>query len=75
LQWVRATPKKPEGQIQSVLVGLRSTEKGVALSILDVQDSLGQRSVLTFSAFELNPTLAAQTFVFRAPAGVDVIRP
>eukprot|EP01032_Pedospumella_encystans_P015505 gene15506-17728_t len=68
LQWVRATPKKPEGQIQSVLVGLRSTEKGVALSVLDVQDSLGQRSVLTFSAFELNPTLAAQTFVFRAPA-------
>jgi outer membrane lipoprotein carrier protein len=75
LQWVRATPKRPEGQIQSVLVGLRSTHQGVALSVIDVQDSLGQRSVLSFSAFELNPTLAAQAFVFRVPAGVDVIRP
>ena len=75
LQWVRATPKRPEGQIQTVLVGLRSTHQGVALSVLDVQDSLGQRSVLTFSVFELNPALPAQTFVFRVPAGVDVIRP
>ena len=74
-QWVRAVPKSTEGQIQSVLVGLRSTDKGVELSVLDVQDSLGQRSVLTFTAFEINPALAAQTFVFRVPAGVDVIRP
>lgn len=75
LQWVRATPQKPEGQIQSVLLGLRSTDKGVALAVLEVQDSLGQRSVLSFSAFELNPALGAQSFVFRVPAGVDVIRP
>ncbi|PUE09105.1 outer membrane lipoprotein carrier protein LolA [Limnohabitans sp. T6-5] len=74
-QWVRAVPKSTEGQIQSVLVGLRGTDKGVELSVLDVQDSLGQRSVLTFTAFEINPALAAQTFVFRVPAGVDVIRP
>ena len=75
LQWVRATPKKTEGQIQSVLVGLRSTDKGVELAVLDVQDSLGQRSVLSFSAFELNPSLGIQSFVFRVPAGADVIRP
>jgi outer membrane lipoprotein carrier protein len=75
LQWVRATPKKTEGQIQSVLVGLRSTDKGVELAVLDVQDSLGQRSVLSFSAFELNPSLGMQSFVFRVPAGADVIRP
>jgi outer membrane lipoprotein carrier protein len=75
LQWVSATPKASEGQIRSVAVGLRPTDKGPELVVLDVQDSLGQRSVLTFSAFELNPALAAQTFVFRAPPGVDVIRP
>jgi outer membrane lipoprotein carrier protein len=43
--------------------------------VLDVQDSLGQRSVLTFTAFQLNPNLPASQFVFKAPAGVDIIRP
>lgn len=75
LQWVRATPQKTEGQIQSVRVGLRTTDKGVELAVLDVQDSLGQRSLLSFSAFELNPALPASSFVFKAPAGADVIRP
>ena len=75
LQWVRATPKKADGQIQSVLVGLRAADKGVSLAVLDVQDSLGQRSVLGFSAFELNPALPASSFVFKVPAGADVIRP
>ncbi|MFM7001087.1 MAG: outer membrane lipoprotein chaperone LolA [Limnohabitans sp.] len=75
LQWVRATPKKPDGQIQSVLVGLRSADKGVELAVLDVQDALGQRSVLNFTAFALNPALPATAFVFKVPAGADVIRP
>jgi outer membrane lipoprotein carrier protein len=75
LHWVSATPKSSDGQIRSVAVGLRQGDKGPELAVLDVQDSLGQRSVLTFTAFELNPVLAAQTFVFRAPPGVDVIRP
>jgi outer membrane lipoprotein carrier protein len=75
LQWVSATPKAGEGQIRTVMVGLRATDKGPELAVMDVQDSLGQRSVLTFSAFELNPALTAQAFVFRVPPGVDVIRP
>ena len=75
LEWVRATPKAQDGQIQSLLAGLRKTDKGVELVVIDVQDSLGQRSVLTLSGLELNPPLAADTFVFRPPAGVEVIRP
>lgn len=75
LQWVSASPKTPETQIRTVMVGLRVTGKGPELAVMDVQDSLGQRSVLTFTAFELNPALPAQVFVFRAPPGVDVIRP
>ena len=75
LEWVRATPKAQDGQIQFLLAGLRKTDKGVELVSIDVQDSLGQRSVLTLSGLELNPTLAADTFVFRPPAGVEVIRP
>ena len=75
LQWVRATPQSPDGQIRAVMVGLRASASGPELAVLDVQDSLGQRSVLTFSAFELNPVLPANTFVFKAPPGADVIRP
>ena len=75
LHWVSATPKAADGQIRTVLLGLRAADKGPELVIMDVQDSLGQRSVLTFNAFELNPVLSAQTFVFRPPPGVDVIRP
>ena len=75
LQWVRAMPLSPDGQIRAVMVGLRASTSGPELAVLDVQDSLGQRSVLTFSGFELNPVLPANTFVFKAPAGADVIRP
>ncbi len=75
LEWVRAIPKAQEGQIQSLLAGLRKTDKGVELVVIDVQDSLGQRSVLTLNGFEGNPSLSADTFVFRPPAGVEVIRP
>ena len=75
LQWVRATPQAPDGQIRAVMVGLRSAPTGPELAVLDVQDSLGQRSVLTFTAFEINPALPASSFVFKAPAGADLIRP
>ena len=75
LQWVRATPLVADGQIRSVMVGLRRVAAGPELAVLDVQDSLGQRSVLTFSAFELNPVLSGNTFVFKTPAGADVIKP
>jgi outer membrane lipoprotein carrier protein len=75
LQWVRATPQSPDGPVRSVMVGLRAANSGPELVVLEVQDSLGQRSLLTFSAFEANPALPASTFGFRAPAGADVIRP
>jgi len=75
LKWVRATPLTPDGPIRNVMVGLRAAASGPELAMLDVQDSLGQRSVLSFSAVETNPVLPASTFVFKAPAGADVIRP
>ena len=75
LQWVRATPRQAEGQMQQALVGLRSGERGLELVVLDVLDALGQRSLLQFSGFEANPSFKADAFVFHPPSGVDVIRP
>ncbi len=75
LQWVLATPKAKDGQLQSIRVGLKTTpDKGVTLAALEMLDSFGQRSVLSFSKVEFNPTLAVESFNFKPPAGADVIR-
>ena len=70
VEWVLATPKAKDSALQSIRVGLR----GGALAVLEILDSFGQRSVLTFGNFEVNPALAARAFEFRPPAGADVIR-
>lgn len=75
LQWVLATPKTKDGQLQSIRVGLKATpDKGVTLAALEILDSFGQRSVISFGKVELNPALAADSFNFKPPAGADVIR-
>lgn len=78
LQWVLATPRSKEGQLQSVRVGFRVTGEGAAavstLAVLEILDSFGQRSVLSFQQMQLNPALHASAFVFKPPAGADLIR-
>ena len=74
LQWVLATPKAREGQLQSVRVGFRNTDATPVLAVLEILDNFGQRSVLTFGRVEVNPVLPASRFVFKPPAGSDVIR-
>lgn len=71
LQWVTATPKAKEGSLQSIRVGFKTTGQ---LAALDMLDSFGQRSVLSFQSVEINPTLPESTFVFKPPQGVDVIK-
>jgi outer membrane lipoprotein carrier protein len=70
LQWVKATPRNKDGQLQNVQIGFQ----GDALAALEILDSFGQRSVLKFSKVELNLALPAGTFVFKAPPGADVVR-
>ena len=74
LQWVVATPKTKDGQLQSVRVGFRAGEKPAGLAALEILDSFGQRSVLSFSKVEVNPALPKDTFQFHPPKGADVIR-
>ncbi len=78
LQWVTATPKARDSQLQSVRVGLREVDKGgtrtAELAALEIVDSFGQRSVLSFSHVQVNPAFPAETFRFKPPAGADVIR-
>jgi outer membrane lipoprotein carrier protein len=81
LQWVVATPKAKDGQLQAVRVGFRagqagdkSAGKSTELAALEILDSFGQRSMLSFSKVEVNPNLPADTFQFKPPNGADVIR-
>ena len=70
LEWVLATPKAKDSQLQSIGVGLRAGE----LVVLEILDSFGQKSSLRFSAFVANAPIDASSFQFKPPAGADVIR-
>ena len=74
LQWIQAVPKTKEGQLQSITVGVKLTDKGTELAALEILDSFGQLSVMTFNQFEVNPALGASSFQFKPPVGADVSR-
>jgi outer membrane lipoprotein carrier protein len=71
LEWLEAKPKDRNGQLQMVRVGFKQGQ----LSVLDIEDSLGQRSVLTFNNWQANAALKADDFKFQPPAGASVMRP
>ena len=76
LQWVQATPNNKESTLSQVRLGLSVSGQQVSLAKLDILDAMGQRSVLTFERFEVNPSgLTAASFNFVPPKGVDVVRP
>lgn len=70
LQWAQAAPRSKEGQLQSVRIGFRQGQ----LAALEILDSFGQRSVLSFGPIDARPGFAADHFRFQPPAGADVIR-
>lgn len=70
VQWVQATPKAKEGQLHSMKVGFRGND----LAALEIQDSFGQRSVLTFTKMEMNAAVPAESFTFKPPPNTDVSR-
>ena len=70
LQWVQATPRQKEGQLTSMKVGFR----GDQLAALDILDSFGQRSVLTFTNMQLNAAVGPEAFKFVPPKGADVVK-
>lgn len=75
LQWVQATPRSREGQLQSLRIGLRAGVLGAELVSLDIVDALGQRSLMQFSRFESPLPAGLPPFQFTPPPGSDVIRP
>jgi outer membrane lipoprotein carrier protein len=69
LEWAQATPKAKDGAFESVRIGFRGKE----LSAVEITDSFGQRSLLTFTKMAANAPVAAENFKFVVPKGADVI--
>jgi len=70
LQWVEAVPRVKDGTLRRVRIGFRDG----ALAVLEIDDSFGQRSVLSFSGLQTNVPIAADRLKFVPPQGADVVR-
>jgi outer membrane lipoprotein carrier protein len=71
LQWVLASPREPNGPFARIRMGF--SESGIAA--MELSDSFGQQTRLTFSALVRNPRLDPADFHFTPPAGTDVVGP
>lgn len=71
LSWAKAVPRQADGTLRSMRVGFA----GGQLAVLEMEDSFGQRSTLTFEGFKANPAFEAGHFNFKPPPGADVLRP
>jgi outer membrane lipoprotein carrier protein len=68
LEWLEATPKTKDTTFDHIGIGLRN---GLP-EAMELRDSFGQVSVLTFTNFQKNPPLKDNSFKFVVPKGADV---
>jgi outer membrane lipoprotein carrier protein len=69
LTWLRLKSKDKEPQFAWCDLGFDAS----GLARMDFEDSLGNRTTITFSHWQRNPKLPDGTFHFVPPKGVDVI--
>lgn len=69
--WVDATPRARDGALRRLRIGFRDG----TLSTLEIEDALGQKTVLRFETFQLNVPIPPERWRFVPPAGADVVRP
>ncbi|MEN1928122.1 outer membrane lipoprotein chaperone LolA [Luteimonas sp. MJ250] len=70
LSWLQLSPRDAD---QASFSSARLGFKGASLVRMEVVDTLGQRTEVTFSGWKRNPAFDRGTFRFVAPAGVDVV--
>jgi outer membrane lipoprotein carrier protein len=70
LEWLEATPKTKDTTFDHISIGLRN---GLP-EAMELRDSFGQVSMLTFTNFEKNPPLKSGSFKFVVPKGADVFK-
>ena len=70
IEWLQAIPKAKDTSFEKIGIGL----KDGAPVAMELRDSFGQISLLTFTKFEKNPSLPANQFHFALPKGADVLQ-
>ncbi len=70
LHWFTLTPKKKDNMFASVKMGFDQSKQ---LKEMVLQDQIGHSTRVQFAKVELNVSLPAKLFVFKAPPGTDVI--
>lgn len=68
LEWLEATPRSKDTTFDRIGIGLRN---GLP-EAMELRDSFGQVSLLSFTRFEKNPALSTGQFKFVTPKGADV---
>lgn len=69
LGWVLAAPKSKESGFERVFLGFREGE----LVAMEMLDSFGQTTQISFSQVNMHPKLKLEQFLFKMPKGVDVV--
>lgn len=69
LQWYLLKPKKQDNMFASVKMGFANTQ----LKEMVLEDQIGHSTRVQFLKIEMNQTLPAALFIFKAPKGTDVI--
>ena len=70
LEWLEATPKTKDTTFEKISIGLKD---GLPQA-MELRDSFGQVSLLSFRKFEKNPAMPADQFRFVVPKGADVMQ-
>jgi outer membrane lipoprotein carrier protein len=70
MDWLEATPKTRDTAFERIGIGMKD---GVPQA-MELRDSFGQVTMLTFQNFERNPQLRADQFRFVVPKGADVLQ-
>jgi outer membrane lipoprotein carrier protein len=70
LEWVELIPRDHD---DAQFASARLAFDGDALVRMEMRDTLGQRTEITFQQWKRNPAFAAGTFRFTPPAGADVV--
>lgn len=68
LEWLKATPKAQDTTFEQISIGLRNGTP----EAMELKDTFGSVSILSFKKFEKNPAVGANHFKFVMPKGVDV---
>jgi outer membrane lipoprotein carrier protein len=69
LLWVRLKPKAKEGDFNEIRLGLADGQPRV----MELHDTLGQRTLIRFTGMRINGGLPPAHFSFKVPAGVEVV--